>query len=212
MKVRTFRLDIGPRDPEAVKTLIDAWLTKHSDVIHKYVISHEIATVTGKPHYQGIMYHADDVRFENVTRHWKDWKASEKSFAPVRDEESYRKYVTKDGNIAFIKGITQEEMDEWGTWEKQDKTKKQKSESRRMLQYQKFIEHCKSKETPQGGVYTLDFIARELFAFMATEPLPEQVNWFKGMIFSAQAVLMKNHPRNQKFISVEDEWVTRVLY
>lgn len=213
MKARTFRLDVGDRDPEAVKGLIEAWLAKQSDVIHKYVIAYEIATVTSKPHYQGILYTEESgIKWENCTRYWKAWKASEKSFAPVKDEESYRKYITKDGNIAFRKGITQEDMDGWGTWEKQEKTKKQKVESRRALQYARFLEHCRQKESPAGDVFTLAWLAHELFDFMGTEPMPEQVNWFKGMVFSAQAALMRNHPNHQKKLSIVSQWVERILY
>lgn len=208
MKVRTFRLDVGSRGEDFVAEQISTWLAKNSDIILKYAIAYEIAEKTKKPHYQGIMYVDEKSKFENIVRYWKDWKSSEKSFAPVRDEKSYRMYIRKDGDMRFVKGITEEDMESWGEWEK--KTVTQKKDSKRVDMYARFLKHCKDQEAPPS--YTLAWIASELFDFIGYEPCPEQVNWFKGMVFSAQTVLMKNHPDHNRKVAVRHEWIERILY
>lgn len=209
---RTFRLDVGSRSEQEVESKIKEWFEKNSDVIRKYVIAYEIAEKTKKPHYQGIMYVDEKVKFENCTRYWNKWKPHEKSFAIVRDEKTYRMYIKKDGDIRFTKGVTEEDMDSWGEWVKQP-TQKEQKESRRQQMYAAFLEHCKEHDGFDTGYMDLRWIAHRLLDFMGTQPLPEQVNWFKGMIFSAQAVfLRRNHNLTNKWIKAKDEWIERVLY
>lgn len=210
MKVRTFRLDVGERSEQEVESKIKEWLEKYSNTISKYAIAYEIAEKTKKPHYQGIMYVDEKAKFENCTRYWSTWKPHEKSFAPVRHEKNYRMYIKKDGDIRFTKGITEEDMESWGEWEKQ--TKKEKKESRRQEMYKAFLEHCKSSDRFENNYMDLRWIASELLDYMGTQPLPEQVNWFKGMIFSAQAVFLRRNTGSHQELKARHEWIERVLY
>lgn len=214
MVVRTFRLDIGDRDEVTVRDAIRSWLDKNDDILIKYAIAHEYASETGKPHFQGILYVKEGVKWENKVVDFRSWKHHEKSFAICKNESSYRKYIKKDGDMRYVKGITDDDMEAWGDWEEQvNQTKKEKKESRRQQMYAAFLEHCKEHDGFETGYMELKWIAHRLLDFMGTQPLPEQVNWFKGMIFSAQAVFLKrNHNLTNKWIKAKDEWIERVLY
>lgn len=213
MVVRTFRLDVGDRSEADVKDAISSWLTKNDDILEKYVIAHEYASETGKPHFQGIVYIKEGVKWENKVVAFRLWKHHEKSFAIVKNEESYRKYIKKDGDIRYSKGITQGEMDSWGDWDTQTQTKKEKKESRRAEMYKAFLQHCREHDGFDVGYMDLRWVANRLLDFMGTQPLPEQVNWFKGMIFSAQASFLHGvEVRNGKILNARDAWVERVLY
>lgn len=213
-KPRTFRLDVGDRDEDEVQELIKRWLDHHNDKFEKYAIARETGDITGKIHYQGIIYVDTKAHSVNVMKKFGKWKAHEKSFAPVKNLESYKKYVKKQGDMRYYKGFTDEEISSWGEWE--EITKKEKKLSHRRDQYDRFIKYCMEDPSVEMGKYKMDWIAEKLYDFLGKEPLPEQTNWLRGIIFSSQPRLIEEcksiHYNAEKSELTKKRWIERILF
>lgn len=87
---------------------------KYVDKYDKYLVYYEIADITKKGHYQGIVwvndekeYSAMKVRFSST---FPEHKASSKSMAKVKTD-NYETYITKDGDLRFNKGYSMDEIE-----------------------------------------------------------------------------------------------------
>lgn len=137
----TFRLDlIDEITQDATENIIKSILEElQSD---KYLISLEQADQTGKLHWQGVVYYNQSYESykklcETYTPQWKGTRGckgqGKRSFAKVKNEDSYTIYVSKSGNVRFRKGYSDEEIKELHeksyTVDKKDDKKKKKPES-----------------------------------------------------------------------------------
>jgi len=117
----TIRIDLNFFDYNSgyeaeVKIIFDYLLSLPE--ITKYCIAYEVAKKTGKPHLQGIVESKWDLKTYHNKMYYirKLYTASKSSFATVKKNESYQKYITKDGKIV-LSNYTKEEMEKWGEWE-----------------------------------------------------------------------------------------------
>lgn len=91
-------------------------MDKFLSIYDRYLVYEEVGTETGKLHYQGVVYHAGS---ETAIRTrwtecfpsdpWEAKRAKKKSCTKVRSEK-YEIYITKENNIQFKKGYTEEEI------------------------------------------------------------------------------------------------------
>lgn len=209
-RIRTFRLDVGQRTVEETSNRIKEFFDKYSEIIPKYVIALEVADITKKLHFQGLFWCDKSAKMENAFRMFNSWAPSEKAFRPVKNLESYQKYIKKQGDIKLIKGITDDEIEKWGEWEA--KALKERKESHRKEQYSRFITFLKSQPDIEIGKYKLEWVARKLFSFLGKEPLPEQTNWIRGMIFSSQTYLIYENDKDPKGEAAINKWIDRILF
>lgn len=102
----TIRLDVL-HDADAEQ------LRKYLDKYTKYLVYEEIADITKKKHYQGIMHVNDEKEFNackvRFTTMFPNHKGSKKSMSKVRSK-NYEVYITKDGKLFERKGYTDEEI------------------------------------------------------------------------------------------------------
>lgn len=104
--------DVG----ETTSDEITAYFNKY-DYISKYLIFHEISDETHKPHFQGIYQIEDDTiketKRKNDFNRWfgKSRTSAQKSTAIVKDAEKYSIYISKDHDLRFNNGYSQEEID-----------------------------------------------------------------------------------------------------
>lgn len=113
----TFRVDIIPDvDIDIIKKRVEQAL--ESSESEKYLISLEEAKKTKKLHYQGVIYSSLKFmtykkRMEGIFPEWKGTRGckgqGKRSFAEVKGD-SYEIYITKDDNIKYVKGYTDEEI------------------------------------------------------------------------------------------------------
>lgn len=119
MEKYTFRVDVIPEvsEEQLAVRVQDALVKAESD---KYLISLEVAEKTGKLHYQGIVYsklnyNTYKKRMENCFPEWKATRGckgmGKRSFAQVKTD-NYEVYVTKDDNIKYIKGYSDDEVEQ----------------------------------------------------------------------------------------------------
>lgn len=207
-RIRTFRLDVDNRGVEETQLVIQSFLDKYAELIPKYAIALEVADVTKKLHFQGLFWVDKSAKMENALRMFNSWAPSQKAFKPVKKLESYQKYILKQGDMKLVKGISSDDMQQWGTWE--EMTKKERKETHRQDQYKRFITFLQSHPKVETGKYRLEWITERMFEFLGKEPLPEQVTWLRGMIFSAQTKLIYDldTPQGKKTLDI---WVNKIL-
>lgn len=107
----TIRLDIIDEDQDSQRLI--EFLNKYQ----KVVVYKEISSKTKKLHYQGVIWHVDEKAFNacktRFTTMFKDTHPqSKKSMAKVK-KETYKAYISKDGNLFFSKGVSEEELSDW---------------------------------------------------------------------------------------------------
>lgn len=102
----TIRLDVINDDDADV-------LKKYLDKYSKYLVYEEIADITKKKHYQGIIRVNDEKEFNackvRFTTMFPNHKASKKSMSKVRSK-NYEIYIAKDGKVFERKGYSDEEI------------------------------------------------------------------------------------------------------
>lgn len=134
--------------------LIEEFLQKHNECFQRYVVCHEIAQVTKKPHYQGW------IEVDAARSSWQKWiqmfphKGTQKSFELMKKEE-YRAYVVKDGDIRYQKGVTEAEIKEWREKSFTKEECEKKIKDKRPSNYEAITEYVtrmmeESSERPDG--------------------------------------------------------------
>jgi len=111
----TIRLDeLNPTDGDKLKKWLNKW--KFNGIV-RWLIFHEIADKTQKPHFQGMIEidtdlvsedtHKERFRQEFKNTHPGGYRAS----AKVKKIE-YLTYITKDNDLRYCQGFTPEEIDD----------------------------------------------------------------------------------------------------
>lgn len=104
----TFRIDAREGvTADKVREFFD----KYSDIFEKYLIYEEVADVTGKVHWQGIIYTESTIGSirEKVRRFFPGMSTGDYSLAKVKTE-NYEIYITKDKKRLVSKGYTDDEI------------------------------------------------------------------------------------------------------
>lgn len=112
----TFRLDIEWRENEAnYESIFLNQLNSYIKAnISKYALFCEISKKTSKPHIQGIICSKNKV--EMIRKRFKDIWPNKfvkpfYSIVPVKDEEKYLSYISKDGVAWLNNFVSQDEID-----------------------------------------------------------------------------------------------------
>lgn len=206
---RSIRLDVGERGEEYVQKYISEWLIKNHSKIPKACIAFEISGEVKKPHFQGVLVTTETPkRFSDLISHFNSWGPNEKSFAICRKPESYLKYIKKDGDIRYYQGFTQEDIESWGDWIKI--TKEDKKVCHREQFYKDFLDFCRKNPECENRKYRLEWIARQLYTFLGKCPRSEQTAFCKGIIFSAQTVLLHGEESEDADKAI-DRWIQSIL-
>lgn len=203
---RSIRIDIGDRDEHNVLKYVEDFLNSCSS---KYVLYREVASKTKKLHFQGIFEtDMDPKRFGNKLRsYFTEFKKHEKSFAPVKTEDSYKKYIKKDGNQVLIKGFTEDEISSWGDWEHKVQCK---TETPGDIFYRKFIVYVQEQPDYEIKVRSFQWIAGCLFDFVGGQDRVFMFNFYKSVVYTAHARFAQILDSVGKQKTKED-WVDRLF-
>lgn len=105
----TIRLDVVD---DTVTTRLEEYLAKYD---YPYLVYHEYATNTKKPHYQGVIHWPSESLFKSARVRlytmFKDLTKGRKSMACVR-KDAYEIYITKDKDLRYRNGFTDEQIEE----------------------------------------------------------------------------------------------------
>lgn len=206
------RLDkLNDDDSDKLKNFLE----NYEDI--KYVVYYEISDKVKKPHYQGYI-ECDSDKYSDIKEPFLELfrpthTRYQRSFTPARKVEDYMIYVSKDKNLQFQKGYTEEYIKDQES-KSYKKTKKEKKEGHRKEQYARFIKYCLEDDKCESGKYLLRWIASKLFDFLGYEPKPELANWLKGMVISAQTKLIYKDIRKDPILetSTKQQWIDRILF
>lgn len=184
--IKTFRLDkLSTKSLEETEDYIKLFFNKFSELIPKYHICLEVAQKTKKLHWQGFFYVSKDVkRLDNLTRHFSAWEKHQKSFASVRDEESYKKYCNKDGHVR-ISNVTPEEMSLWGTWTY--RTDKEVKDDRKAKFLKEYLQFCRELSDDYKQLTSREWLAVQMIQYYGAHSMrAEQLPWLRSVLFWAQ--------------------------
>lgn len=129
----TIRVDIiGEKTDE----LMERFLKKYE----RYLIYYEISDEVKKPHYQGIIWVPDNKAYVAIktrfSTHFSDWTRGQKSMRLVRKAQ-YEIYITKDKQLKWSKGYTQEQIEEL------EKQSYKKEKQPVLTSFQRAYQYCK---------------------------------------------------------------------
>lgn len=129
----TIRVDIiGEKTDE----MMERFLKKYE----RYLIYYEISDEVKKPHYQGIIWVPDNKAYVAIktrfSTHFSDWTKGQKSMRLVRKAQ-YEIYITKDKQLKWSKGYTQEQIEEL------EKQSYKKEKQPVLTSFQRAYQYCK---------------------------------------------------------------------
>lgn len=225
-KYYTIRIDVPHRrlddkhceysdtDVQSTISVVNEWIDQ--EFIVSSLVSFEVADKTGKPHLQG--YFGVDPRiydYQKIKNMWRDAKylkrfkmGTERSCTSM-NKESYKSYILKQKDIRIRKNISDKELEEIPQWE--ELTQKEKKESHRRLFYSSFLKYCQESDQFETYYCSMRWVAGKLVDFMGTQPLPEQIPWMKGVIFSAQSAFIRGKD-DVKALKAREELIDRLLF
>lgn len=151
MNCATLRLDVidGKQVSDVEEVIKNILQSVHSE---KYLISLEQGDETGKLHFQGVVYYPGDKSYEwykkkceEVTKEWKGGRGKKngaRSFAQIKDIQQYSIYVTKDGDIRFRLGYSDDEVNDLKSKSYKKVPKKEKDKVVKMSNYNELANYC----------------------------------------------------------------------
>lgn len=149
----TLRLDVieDVSSEDTLKRIEDA-LCKYP----RYMIYHEYAKETGKPHFQGIVWadEGHETYKKAMERLFPEWKGTrgckgqgKRSFAPTKTS-NYEIYITKDGDVRLCKGYSTEDIERLRAKSYQPAVKAKAERKNEPTGYQKALAHVKQSVSP----------------------------------------------------------------
>lgn len=118
----------------------DEYMERFLKKYEKYLIYEEISDEVKKPHYQGIIWVPDNKAYVAIktrfSTHFNEWTKGLKSMALVRKAQ-YEIYITKDKQLKWSKGYTQEQIEEL------EKQSYKKEKQPVLTSFQRAYQYCK---------------------------------------------------------------------
>lgn len=193
----TLRLDVIDEVEESViQQRIESALSKYS----KYLVYHEYAAETKKPHFQGIVWsdQGHDTYKKYMEGLFPEWRgtrgckgAGKRSFAAVKTD-NYEIYITKDGDQRLIKGYTVDEVSELQSKSYQKAEKPKAVRKKDLTSFQKALEYVKSRG--EHHLMEPQRIARVLIDYYTTQVRCEPSDYMiKNMVKSVMSQLLYNN-------------------
>lgn len=179
---------------------------KH-DRYTKCLVYREVATVTKKLHYQGFV-EMDESAVGCHKTMWstsfKDHPGSKKSSAIVKKDE-YLVYVTKDKDLVFSKGCTDDFI---------NKLETQSYKKEKVLDtYTKFLNYCLESPEIHDKKYNINNIRRLLFRYLGSSDDIEvkRIEYYRSLCYKIQAKLLYGTSiDSDEYKSAEDRFCTAI--
>lgn len=172
----------------------------------RYLIYREVSDKTKKLHYQGFVEISDDFVSWHTGRwctKFKDYSKGKKSSTVVK-KDNYMIYISKDKDLVFSKGCTQDFIDSLQS-QSYKKTEKKKDDI-----FSRFLQYCISDSFIDDKKYSINYIRELLFQFLGSNSEDievRRIDYYRSLCFKIQAILIYGSCRDDRYENALNRWL-----